>query len=96
VRAVHDVNAAVAASSSWVSPHRSRRDRSERPRGDGHCHYPYCRGVAGYTVWTPLSPERRPTSGPCSVLPRPGRDRKGALLKFPGGYMAEVPDHPFA
>jgi len=66
--------------------------------GDGHWNYPFGRDVAGYTVSDVDATVAKAEANGATLLSPPyaGRDRKSAQLKFPGGYIAEVHDHPLA
>lgn len=59
---------------------------------DGHLPFPYGREVTGYEVPDLADTLAKATASGCAVLVGPiaAGDRQEAMLRFPGGYIAEV------
>lgn len=61
---------------------------------DGHLPYPFGREVTGYQVANLATTLRKARAAGAMVLwgPRPSAGRDSAIVKFPGGYIAEIHD----
>jgi predicted enzyme related to lactoylglutathione lyase len=59
---------------------------------DGHLPYPYGRETTGYEVQDLADTLTKATASGATVLVAPyaSRNRKAALVQFPGGYIAEI------
>jgi hypothetical protein len=59
---------------------------------DGHLPYPYGRELMGYEVATLADTLEKATGSGATVLVAPytSRGRQAAVVKFPGGYIAEI------
>jgi len=59
---------------------------------DGHLPFPYGRETTGYEVADLTKTLAKATGAGASLLagPHKARDRRGAIVQFPGGYIAEI------
>ena len=60
---------------------------------DGHLPYPYGREITGYEVsdlGITASPRHAPLAQKFLVAPFSAEDREEAMVRFPGGYIAEI------
>jgi hypothetical protein len=59
---------------------------------DGHLPFPYGRETTGYEVADLTKTLARATGAGAALLvgPYKARDRRAAIVRFPGGYIAEI------